>query len=235
MKKLRNVRRARTLATAGVGVILVAIVGAVAFIQATSDTPHAPGTVSAPTLAPSSTAAVYVIDPSGTTASFTIGEVLFGQPNTVVGKTNQVAGQIALDTATPTKSQVGTIKVDLTTLKTDNDRRNGAIQNFILETNYGYNQYATFAPTSIQGLPKTITSGQPVRLTIVGNLTIHNETNKATFSGTVTLSSANVLTGHLQTTVDYTTYGISLPSVPFVTGVGNLVALTLDFTAHPEA
>lgn len=232
MKTLLESRRARVWTVVGGAALVIALLLVALIARVTSSTPNVAGTVRAPGLSAPAGSAIYTLDQSGSTASFTIDEVLFGNPNTVVGTTNQVAGQIAIDKADPSKSVLGEIKVDLTGLKTDSDRRNGAIQNFILETSDPANQYATFTPTKITGLPASISSGQQVNLIIEGNLTIHQRTHPATFTGTATLSSANTLTGQLHTTIDYTTYGISIPDVPFVTGVGKTVTLALKFTAH---
>src|SRR5262249_36916376 len=152
-------------------------------------------------------------------ASFTIDEVLFGQPNTVVGKTSQVAGQIQVDTHDPSKSAVSQIKVDLTGLKTDSYLRNNTIQGRILETGSSGNQFATLTPKSISGLPSSVTVGQPFSFQITGDLTIHGVTRSATFDTTATLESDSKLSGQAQTTVKYKDFSINIPDVPSVTGV----------------
>jgi YceI-like protein len=75
-------------------------------------------TVTVQTLAPSSGSIAFTIDDSSSKATFTIDEVLFGSPNTVVGQTNQVAGQILVNQQDPSQSKLGEIKVDLSTLVT---------------------------------------------------------------------------------------------------------------------
>src|SRR5262249_14928262 len=144
------------------------------------------GAVTAPTLAPSGSGTVFTIDSSGSEASFTIDEIHFGQPNTVVGKTSQVAGQIQVDKDDPSKSTVGQIKVDLTGLKTDDFLRNNTIQGRILETGNATNQFAIFTPKSISGLPSSVTQGQAFTFKITGDLTIHGVTRSETFDTTVT-------------------------------------------------
>ena len=120
------------------------------------------GAVTAPTLVPTGSGTIFTIDSSNSEASFTIDEVLFGQQNTVVGTTSQVAGQIQVDKDDPSKSQVGQIKVDLTGLKTDSNLRNNTIQGRILETGDASNQFAVFTPKSISGLPESVTVGPGV-------------------------------------------------------------------------
>ncbi len=190
------------------------------------------GTVTAPTLAPTGSGKVFTIDSSGSEASFTIDEVHFGQPTTVVGTTSQVAGQIQVDKDDPSKSQVGQIKVDLTGLKTDDFLRNNTIQGRILETGDVNNQFAVFTPKSISGMPSSVTPGQSFSFKITGDLTIHGVTRSATFDTTATLESDSKLSGDAQTTVKYKDFNINIPDVPSVTGVSDTVKLALKFTAN---
>ncbi len=221
-----------------VAVILALIVGGGAvlvrqtiFGSPTGKTTH-PLTVA--TIAPSSHGTIFTLDDSATTASFIIHEVLFGNPNTVVGKTNQVSGQVQVDQQDPALSKVGEIRIDVSTLVTDNDLRNNIIRNQILETNQSGNQYATFVPTALKGLPTTkIAYGQQLSFQILGNLTIHGTTHPATFTAQATLVSSSLLTGTAQTTIAYADYGISIPDVPSVTGVDKTVVLALTFTGRP--
>ncbi|HEX8994765.1 MAG TPA: YceI family protein [Ktedonobacterales bacterium] len=185
----------------------------------------------APTLAPTANGKVFTIDSSASQASFTMHEVLFGQPKTVVGTTNAVSGQILVVQSTPSQSKVGQIRVDLTGLATDSDMRNQTIQNRILETGDSANQYAVFVTQSISGLPSGIAVGQKVSFTLTGNLTIHQVTRSVTFNATATLASPTTLTGQAQATVRYSDFNIAIPNVPSVTGVSDTTALALAFTA----
>jgi len=185
-------------------------------------------------LTPTTNETVYTIDSSGSDAYFTIDEVLFGNPNTVVGKTSQVTGEILINKQDPSKTRVGQIKVDLSTLVTDNDLRNNTIQNRILETGDASNQFAAFDAKSTDGLPESITVGQTVSFKMTGDLTIHGVTKSVTFDVTATLPSANVLKGEASTTVTYADFNINIPDVPSVTSVGNSVKLDLNFTANTQ-
>src|SRR5687767_8922174 len=57
-------------------------------------------------------------------ARFIIDEVLNDAPKTVIGTTDQVAGEIAIDPQDPTQTRVGVIQVDARALTTDSDFRN---------------------------------------------------------------------------------------------------------------
>jgi polyisoprenoid-binding protein YceI len=227
----------RTIAV-GLAVVAVAlIVGAIVasiyvFGAGSGKTSIASGTVTVPTLAPTGGGAIFAIDSSSSKATFTIDEVLFGKPNTVVGETNQVAGQILVNQQDPSKSQLGEIKIDVSTLATDNDLRNRTLRGRILETDTPANQYATFVARSLTGLPSSITVGQQVSFTITGDLTIHQVTKTETFDAKVMVVSEKQITGRASTTVKYSNFGISIPDVPSVSSVGDTVKLALDFTAN---
>ncbi|MFI4927934.1 MAG: YceI family protein [Burkholderiales bacterium] len=212
------------------GVLVIALAALVAYVLRPSTAAPTSGSSAQPTLS-ATNGTVYTIDASSSEASFTIHEVLFGAPNTVVGKTSDVSGQIAVDQQDPSKSQVGQIRVNLTSLVTDNNLRNHSIQNYILETDSSGNQYATFATRAITGWPTSITLGQAVTLQLTGDLTVHGQTHSVTFPAQVTLKDASTLVGQAQTAIRYADYGISIPNVPSVTRVDSTVQLAISFTA----
>src|SRR5438874_2062441 len=107
--------------------------------------------------------AVYQITQNGTRASFSIDEVLRGSPKTVVGTTDQVAGQVSVDPAHPNTATVGTIQINARTLTTDDSQRNNIIKNQILKTNQ--NEFITFVPAALNGLPESAASDQPYTFT----------------------------------------------------------------------
>lgn len=224
-------QRPRTRIGLGIGVVvIVGVVVLAVYVFGGGRTSSGPLTTA--TLAPTKDGTIFTIDPSASEATFTIDEVLFGSPNTVVGKTSKVSGQIRIDKSDPSKSQVGQVRVDLSALATDNDFRNRTLQSRILETGQPSNQFATFTPTSLSGMPSTVAVGQQIAFQITGDLTIHAVTRRATFDVRVTATSEHQLRGQAQTTVKYADFGISIPSVPSVTGVSESVTLALTFTAH---
>ena len=174
----------------------------------------------------------YTIDQASSEARFVIDEVLNGSPKTVIGTTHQVAGQIVVDPTAPNSAQVGTIQIDGRTLSTDSDQRNNAIKNMILKTNQY--EYITFVPTALVGLPESATVGQSYTFQIVGQLTIAGQTHEATFDVTAAATPDGKLQGTATTTIKYADWGISIPQVPFVTGVGDTVQLELDFVATAQ-
>lgn len=166
-------------------------------------------------------------------ARFLIDEVLRGAPVTVVGVTDQVAGQIALDPSDLAATQLGVIQVNARTLATDNDFRNRAIKNAILNTD-SY-EFVTFTPTSISGLPATVTVGQPFTFQITGDLTIKDTTRSVTFDATVTPVSETELSGTASTSVLYRDFNLAIPDSPSVDTVADTVRLEIDFVARALA
>ena len=181
----------------------------------------------------SATPAIYEIQPADSQASFTIDEVLRGSPKTVVGTTDQVSGQIAFDSSDPSSAQVGTILIDARTLATDDSSRNRVLNNQILSTDQY--EYISFTTAQISGLPQTVTPGQPFTFQLSGDLTIRGVSKPATFDVTVTPAADGTLSGSATTTIQYSDWGISIPSVPFVASVGNQVVLQLNFAATAAA
>jgi polyisoprenoid-binding protein YceI len=196
-----------------------------AAVQATSQPSAEPGS----TPAADRGVVIYQILPADSKVSFTIDEVLSGQPNTVVGTTDQVAGQIAWDPSDPAGAQIGTIQVDARTLATDNSLRNRTIKNRILDTNT--HEYITFAPKHLTGLPSQISFGTSYTFRIVGDLTIKNVTKEVSFDATVTPADASKLEGSASATILYKDFEIAIPQVPRVAGVGDAVALEITFVA----
>lgn len=173
---------------------------------------------------------LFEISQESSQVNFELDEDLRGSRVTVLGTTNQIAGQIAFNPADLTTAQVGTILINSRTLATDNEFRNRAIQNEILDT--GSYEYITFAPTAIEGLPASTSVGQEVSFTMVGDLTIRDITNSVTFQVTAVLVSDTQLTGTATATILRSDYNLQIPTVPQVANVEDEVLLTIQFTAN---
>jgi polyisoprenoid-binding protein YceI len=211
-------------------VAIAAVVGYTVFrppAQASGPIQSAP--VAGSAVAATPTGRVFQIDPNASSAEFVIDEILRGSPKTVVGTTNQVAGQIAADLKDLDAAQVGAITINARTLTTDADGRNRMLQNQILQT--GEHEFITFAPKRMIGLPETGTVGQSFSFQMVGDLTIRGTTREATFDVAVTPTADNRLEGSAFTTVRYADWGVSIPQVPSVAGVEEQVDLKLNFVA----
>lgn len=189
------------------------------------------------TVAPTETAApaggnliVVQINQDNSQARFELDEDLRGQRLTVVGATSEVAGEIAFNLSDLSQTQIGIIQISARTLKTDNDFRNRAIQNQILDT--GPYELITFTPTAINGLPPSAVVGDTITFTIDGDLTIRHITLPATFTVQVTITSETEISGMATAIVTRSDYELTIPSVPNVANVEQEVELYIDFVAN---
>jgi polyisoprenoid-binding protein YceI len=181
--------------------------------------------------APTGERVLFRIVPEESEVRFTLDELLRGVPTTVIGRTDQVAGDIIVDFAQPTNSQIGVIRINVRTLLTDNEFRNRAIRSEILESANDAYEFAEFNPTSLENLPESVTVGEAFAFSIVGDLTLRDITQPVTFQATVTPVSETRLEGSASTTVTRTQYNLTIPSVPGVADVSEEVALEIDFVA----
>lgn len=173
---------------------------------------------------------LYRISQAESRVRFELDEDLRGVRITVVGETDQVAGELALDLADLTTTQVGVIRINARTLTTDNDFRNRAIQNQILQT--GSYEFITFTPTAVNGLPTSASVGQTLNFTIVGDLTIRDVTNEVTFAVTATAVSPTQISGTAIAAIQRAAYNLRIPEVPSVANVEEEVQLIIEFVAN---
>lgn len=173
---------------------------------------------------------VYEISQGDSEVRFELDEDLRGTRITVVGITDQVAGQLALDLSDLSTAQVGAIQINARTLVTENNFRNRAIQNEILDTDTY--EIISFVPTAVTGLPASAVMGEEISFTIEGDLTIRDVTAPATFSVTATAVSATQITGTATATVLRDAFGLNIPEAPGVANVENEVDLIITFVAN---
>lgn len=166
---------------------------------------------------------------------FSVDEELGGRPTTAVGTTNQIAGEIVIDVDNPTTSQIGPIEINLRTLETDEALRNNQIRARILRSGEDEYEFTTFTPTRIEGLPSTVSVGEPFSFTVVGNLPLVGVDNEVTFEMLVTPISETRIVGSGRTIVLRSAYGIEIPNVPGVANVSNEVLLEIEFVAEALA
>ncbi len=100
-------------------------------------------------------------------------------------------------------------------------------QNYLQTETY---LYATFVSVSTQGLPASYTDGQAVRFQLIGNLTLHGQTNKEVFAvqGNV---AGNTIGGTATSTIYMTDFGMQPPNLAGIAIAQNKVVITINFTA----
>jgi polyisoprenoid-binding protein YceI len=107
---------------------------------------------------------------------YRVKEVLFGQNADAVGRTSAITGAMTLDGATVTAA---TFTVDMTTVTSDESRRDEQFNGRIMETSvYPTATFTLTEPIDLGTLPGANTD---VTATATGDLTLHGETKTVTF------------------------------------------------------
>ncbi|MCA9961207.1 MAG: YceI family protein [Anaerolineales bacterium] len=179
---------------------------------------------------PPSDPIIFTISQADSQVRFELDEDLAGARKTVIGETDQVSGELAVNFDALSLTQVGVILINARTFATDNQFRNRAINNEILDTEEF--EFITFTPTAINGLPDSVAVGAAVEFTIVGELTIRDVTTEVTFAVTATAVSETQISGTAMATVLRGDYGLEIPSVPNVANVEDEVDIYIDFVAN---
>ncbi len=194
---------------------------------ATEPTPYPAPQESAPQ--PTTGQIVFQIVSAETIARFTIYEELRGSPKDVIGETNLVSGEILVNQEDLSQSKVGVIQINTRDFRTDDDRRNSAIRNRILQTD-AY-EYILFTPQTIEGLSGVAEVGKTYTFRMSGDLTIREVTQPVTFEVTVVAESPTRLSGQASATIRRSDFNLIVPNVPFVANVADDVKLELVFVA----
>ncbi len=220
----------------GLIVVIVIVVAGLAYVWISGGSGEASEEISAPTIEVEETeeaeqTVLFRIVSEESEVRFLINEVLRGNPTTVVGSTDQVAGDILVNFANPEASQLGTIRINVRTLQTDNEFRNRAIRSQILNSSQDEFEFSEFVPTSLESMPESVTIGQSFDFQVVGDLTVRDITNSVSFAVTATLVSETRLEGAASATITRESYNLLIPSAPGVADVSEEVILELDFVA----
>jgi polyisoprenoid-binding protein YceI len=190
------------------------------------------GAVVAATVEPTQTGATAIkltVAPQGNEARYRIREQLFGVdfPNDAVGVTNSITGMVAFDAKGNVVPAESKIVVDVTTLKSDKERRDGYVQRNTLQTA----QHATvvLVPKSLKGvklpLPKTGTAS----FELVGDLTVRGVTRPTIWKGEAKFENGRI-TGNAATTFTFADFQMEKPKVRSVLSVEDDIKLEYDFT-----
>jgi polyisoprenoid-binding protein YceI len=135
----------------------------------------------------------WTVVPASSTVGYRVREKLFAlpAPSDAVGRTSAVTGGITLqDSGGHLLAKDANFSADVTTLKSDQSRRDNYIKNQGLESN----QFpkATFASTADITIPDPAQQGQPAQATVVGNLNIHGVSHSVTIPLKIQLSGSQI-------------------------------------------
>jgi len=175
----------------------------------------------------------FVIVPADSLVTYRVAETLFREGNRLnvaVGTTSAVRGEIIVDRIAPRRSRIGPISVDISTFRSDRERRDQAIRERWLES--ARFPLAEFRATAVDGLPQTYREGEELRLRVTGDLTVRNTARPVTFDVTLSLTGST-LRGIGQGTILMTDFGFEPPSILGILRAENEVRLEFRFVARP--
>ena len=164
---------------------------------------------------------------TGTFAGFRVDEELAGiGASTAVGRTGDVTGNFTIEGTTVTEAS---FEVDLTTITTNESRRDGRVQDALETSRF---PTATFTLTEPLDLGQGAADADSVSVTAVGDLTIHGETQSVEFPLEAQLVDGTVvLVGSLDLT--FSDYGVEAPTSPIALSVDDNGILELQFLLTP--
>ena len=149
-----------------------------------------------------------------------------------IGKTNAIEGEFVVLPAQPPQLVSGEFQVDISTLKSDDSRRDNQIRKKWLESSRF--PWPLFTATSIEDFPASYTEGEPTSFKLTGDMTIRETTKPVTFDVQATLQD-DTLSGIAQTFFLMTDFGVEPPEIPGILKVTDGVTVTVNFKAVEEA
>jgi polyisoprenoid-binding protein YceI len=169
----------------------------------------------------------FVIGPAGNEARYRVREQLVGVdlPNDAIGVTHDVTGRILAFDDGRVVLDSSRIVVNVTTLKSDKDRRDGFIKRRTLETE----KFPTveLVPTSVRGFT-TLPAGGSATFEMLGDLTVHGVTRPSVWKVTAQHNGGDI-TGTATTAFTFKDVGLDQPRVPVVLSVADTIKLEYDF------
>jgi polyisoprenoid-binding protein YceI len=215
------------------GLVSVLALGTVAaFAQRNADAADgtAPVNRSGVTL-PATDGAQFVVAPTGNEVRYRVREQLVGLdlPNDAVGATSDVTGGIAFDAKGVLVPAASKFVVNIGSLKSDKDRRDGYVRGRILDAT----QYPTveLVPTALKGLTFPTTGSKTFEM--VGNLTVRGVTKPTTWRVDAKFDGDKV-TGSASTSFPFSEFGLMQPRVPVVLSVADTIKLEYTFSLVPK-
>lgn len=193
--------------------------------------------------APVSGQRTFVIVPSASRASYLASEEFFGGAleklgipaglADVVGSTQEIEGrfQLNLDDLTAPLGE-NTFIVRVNTLTTNRDDRD----KWIRENGPRFNDHplATFTATSIVGVPSTYIEGEEVSFKLLGDLTVREITQPATFDVTARLTGDTLTAIATASNLKMSDFGIEQLSFVNTLTVADEFGIEVQITAQKE-
>ena len=200
---------------------------------ATTDASGDPTVTADPTNPPSGDEAqTFVVLSDRSEAAYFVDEELasIGLPSTAKGSTTAITGTfyVGSDSISLDTSQTSVFTVDLTTLTSDEDRRDNRVQQ-ALET--GTFPTATFTVISVTGYDPAIPDGQEQTMQMTGTLDLHGVQKDVTWE-LKAIREANVITGLATVNFLFSDFNITPPNIAGFVSVQDDATLQMQIVAQ---
>jgi polyisoprenoid-binding protein YceI len=172
----------------------------------------------------------------GTKARYKVREQLAGIsfPSDAVGTTEAVTGTLVVNPDGSIDATRSKLTVDLRTLKSDQQMRDGYIQRNTLESEKF--PMIEFVPKRATGLPVPMPAGMGAQagFQLIGDMTLHGVTKEATWNVVATFGNDQVA-GRATTTLQFATFNLTKPSLARLMSVDDKIDLEIEFRAKRSA
>jgi len=176
----------------------------------------------------------WVLIPEESEARYRVREQLAGLdfPNDAVGVTKEIVGTLVLDAENGSIGDGSEFRIQLTSLTTDSERRDGYVRRRTLEVQDF--PEAVLVPLRFLDHPVPFPETGSASFRLEADLTLHGETRTTLWDITCDFG-ADEITGLATTAFPFNTFGITIPQVARVLSVDNNIRLELEFKVVPES
>ena len=198
-------------------------------VISTPDIP--PATATASESSPESSAGLSLVRlefAQGTKAVYLVNEQLarVNLPSDAIGTTDAVSGVILLGADNQIPAEGSELRVDLSKMTSDSDRRDRYVRQNTLST--GLHPFAVFVPREVPGLPFPLPTQGEATFQMVGDMTMHGVTSGLVWDVTATFDGDEI-TGQAITEFPFDKFGMTRPRVRLVLSVEDRIRLRIDF------
>jgi polyisoprenoid-binding protein YceI len=164
----------------------------------------------------------------GTRATYRVREQLVGLsfPDDAEGGTNSITGKLVLSPDGSIDGAQSKLTVDLRTLKSDQDMRDGYVRNQTFDVQKF--PFAEFVPRRVEGIPSPLPTTGQVGFKLIGDMTIRGVTSEVTWTGYATFTE-NQLAGRATTDFTFATFKLSKPQLWRILSVDDKIQLEVEF------
>ena len=164
----------------------------------------------------------------GTEAVYLVNEQLarVNLPSDAIGTTDAVSGVILLGSGNLIPAEGSELRLDLSTLTSDSDRRDRYVRRNTLST-IVY-PFAVFVPRKVPGLPSPLPTQGEATFQMVGDMTMHGVTSELVWDVTASFAGEET-TGQATTEFPFDKFGMMRPRVRLVLSVEDRIRLRIDF------